>query len=180
MPVDRSSTVAVHSFDLFADYHQFYVWDAGAHPQAPVDYTPDDLRRRVKVSTNVVVIQPTRNMTVPVEFEVCTSDPGFDESHWDHIAECSLNLPTGNLQVHECTGGSVLDLIVAPGTYLLRALFAGLDTLSDDGLDGEDRYRIVLWPGAFIATGRQTMARGLRGLTRHANQPLRSGYLALA
>jgi len=138
--------MSTHSFELFADYHQFYVWDAGVSPQVPEDYSEDDVRRRVKVGPNVVVIQPVRQMTVPVELRVCPEDPGFDPSVWDHVAECHLDLPTGALQVHECTGGVVLDLAVAPGSYRVRALFAGLDTLSEDGLDGDDRYTIVLWP----------------------------------
>jgi hypothetical protein len=140
--------MAVHRFDLFADYNQFYVWDAGANPDAPTDYTDDDVRRRVKAAPHVVVIQPMRNMTVPVELEVCAVDPGYEASRWDHIAECSLFLPTGKLQVHECTGGAVLDLAVPPGSYRLRAHFGGLGLLSEDGLEGEDHYLVVLWPQA--------------------------------
>jgi hypothetical protein len=136
-----------HKFELFADYHQFYVWDAGVDPRAPEDYTNEDVRRLVKVAPNIVVIQPVRSTTVPVQLEICSEDPGFDESQWDHIAECALELPTGKLQVHECTGGPVLDLEVAPGWYWVRVLFAGLGTLSYDGLEGDDYYRIVLWPG---------------------------------
>ena len=105
----------LHKFELFADYNQFYVWDAGTDPSAPTDYTDTDLRNRVKVAPNVVVIQPMRNMTVPVELDVCPSDPGVELSGWDHVAECSLELPTGRLQVHECAGGAILDLAVAPG-----------------------------------------------------------------
>jgi len=52
------------SMVVFADYHQFYVWDAGSAPVAPVDYTDDDLRRMVKVGPNVLVVQPVRNMCV--------------------------------------------------------------------------------------------------------------------
>ncbi len=139
--------MARHSLTVFADYHQFYVWDAGTNPLAPEDYTDDDVRRMVKVASNVVVVQPVRNMEVPVELEVHARDPGFDAGHWDHIAECALDLHTGRLQVHECTGGPQLDLSVAPGTYCVRVLFAGLGTLSDDGLDGADRYCVELWPG---------------------------------
>lgn len=136
-----------HSMVVFADYHQFYVWDSGSAPVVPVDYTDDDVKRMVKVAPNVLVVQPTRDMDVPVELEVHARDPGFDETVWDHVAECSLDLPTGQLQVHECTGGAVLDLPVAPGTYQARILFAGLDSLSDDGLDGSDRSCVDLWPG---------------------------------
>lgn len=139
--------MSMHVFNIFADYHQFYLWDSGVDPSAPEEYTRNDIRRLIKAVPHVVVIQPLRNATVPVELQVCSEDPGFDESQWDHVAECALDLPTGKLQVHECTGGPALNLAVPPGTYRVRALFAGLDTLSDNGLDGDDRYRIVLWPG---------------------------------
>ncbi|WP_313013585.1 hypothetical protein [Brevundimonas sp.] len=33
------------------------------------------------------------------------------------------------------------------GDYAARVSHGGLDTLSEDGLDGDDRYRIQLWPG---------------------------------
>jgi hypothetical protein len=142
--------MSVHAFNVLADYRQFYLWDSGVDPRAPENYTDHDVRRLVKVAPHVVVIQAVRNTTVPVELELCSDDPGFDESQWDHVAECALDIPTGNLQVHECTGGPALDLRVTPGSYRVRALFTGLGTLSDDGLDGEDRYRIVLWPGQSI------------------------------
>jgi hypothetical protein len=137
--------MTIHRFHLFADYFQFYVWDAGVEPSPPVDFTDDDVRRRVKVAPNVVVIQPIRNMTVPVELELCSTDPGIEESRWDHIAECTLKLPTGRLQVHG-VHGAVLDLAAPPGTYRVRAHFGGLGFLSEDGLKGADHYRIVLWP----------------------------------
>jgi hypothetical protein len=139
--------VQAHDLQVFADYHQFYVWDAGVEPMAPEDYTDEDLTRMVKVAPNVVVIQPVRNMTVPVRVELHETDPGCDVSAWDHVVECSLELPTGQLQVHECTGGAKLDMQVAAGAYRVRALFVGLDSLSPTGLEGDDHYVVVLWPG---------------------------------
>ena len=91
--------MSMHAFELFADYHQFYVWDAGVNPSAPENYTEEDIRARVKVGPNVVVIQPIRRTTVPVELQIGPDDPGFDPSRWDHVAECHLELPTGALQV---------------------------------------------------------------------------------
>jgi len=137
-----------HLLQVFADYNQFYVWDAGVSPIAPEDYTEEDVARMVKLAPNVLVVQPVRNMEVPVEIEVHSGDPGVDSGKWDHVVECALELPTGKLQVHECTGGPVLDQEVLPGTYRARVLFAGLDSLSEDGLDGGDRYRVDLWPGS--------------------------------
>ncbi len=137
-------------FEIFADYHQFYLWDAGVIQLAPEDYTDDDVRRRVKVAPNVVVVQPERNMTVPVDFELHDGDPQYGASRWDHIVECSLELPTRKFQIHECTGGPVFDLVVAAGLYRVRVLFSGLGTLSVDGLDGDDHYSIFMWPGSAI------------------------------
>jgi hypothetical protein len=167
----------VHALEVFADYHQFYIGDTGVGPMAPTDYTDEDVRCRVKVAPNVVVIQPERNMTVPVEIELRDADAGFDEAEWDHVAECSIDLRTGRLQVHECTGGPLLDLNVAPGSYRVRAVFAGLGTLSDDGLDGEDRYRVVLWPSpmAPLQVVKQWPVSGQANPALHPTQPSRRG-----
>ena len=132
--------------EVFADYNQFYLWDRGTNPEAPVDYTDEDVERRIKTGPNVVVIQPERNTTVAVEIEVHDAEPPFDPGDWDHVAEASLHLPTGQLQVHECTGGPVADFAVKPGWYRVRSFHGGLDAISPDGLEGEDRYKIVLWP----------------------------------
>lgn len=132
------------AFDVFADYHQFYLWDRGMTAEAPIDYTDEDVRRRIKTGPHVVVILPERNMTVAVEVEVHDTDPGFDPAAWDHVAEASLHLPTGQLQVHECTGGPVAEFTVPPGWYRVRSLGGGFATVS--GLDGNDHYLVVLWP----------------------------------
>ena len=134
------------AFEVFADYHQFYLWDRGMMPEAPTDYSDADVRRRIKVGPHVVVIHPERNMTVPVEVEVHDADPGFDLDAWDHIAEASLHLPTGTLEVHECTGGPIAEFAVAPGWYRVRSLGRGFATIDESSMEGDDYYSVVLWP----------------------------------
>jgi hypothetical protein len=68
------------SFNLFADYHQFYLWDEEASPDAPTDYTDEDVARRLKAAPHVVVVQPVRAMTVPVTVEVHDAEPAFDQN----------------------------------------------------------------------------------------------------
>ena len=150
-PLNTVSTLHRAELEVFADYHQFYVQDGEVFPDAPTEWSDADVKRRVKVAENVVVVCPVRNMHVPVEIEVLTSEPSFDLADFDHVARCSLALPSGRLQVHECTGGERLSLSVAPGTYSVLALFSQLGSLSDDGLEGNDRYRVVLWPGVGTA-----------------------------
>ena len=134
--------------EVFADYHQFYLWDAGMAPVAPEEYTDDDVQHRIKTGPHVIVIQPARNTTIPVEVEIHDAEPTFNPEDWDHIAEASLHLPTGKLQVHECTGGPVVDFQVTPGWYRVRCFHGGLATLDESGQEGEDHYHAVLWPAS--------------------------------
>jgi hypothetical protein len=141
-------TIHRAALQVFADYHQFYVQDGGVNPDAPTEWSEEDVARRVKVAANLVVVCPVRNMSVPVEVEVVTAEPAVDLGAFDHVAKCSLSLPTGYLQLHECTGGELLRLSVAPGTYSVLVLFSALGSLDDSGLEGRDSYRVVLWPGS--------------------------------
>jgi hypothetical protein len=125
---------------VFVDYHQFYLWDGGVSPQAPEDFDAADIADRVKVAPNVVVVQPLRNDEVPVVFELHERDPGGDPAAFDHVVECSLALPTGQLQLQEVMGGAVLELCVAPGSYRVRVGFGGLARA------GGDHYAVVMWP----------------------------------
>jgi hypothetical protein len=146
--LSEGDTMRLHhsAFDVFADYRQFYLWDLGMTNQAPEEYADEDIRRRIKAGPHVVVIQTERNTTVPVAVEVHDADPGVDLAEWNHVAEASLHLPTGQLQVHECTGGPVAEFIVEPGWYRVRSLSGGLTTIDESGLEGGDYYRVILWP----------------------------------
>ena len=141
-------TMQRKEFEVFADYNQFYLWDKGMNPEAPVDYVDADIENRIKVGPNVLVIQPERNMEVSVALEVHATEPCYNANEWDHIAEGSLHLPTGQLEVHECTGGPVAELLVAPGWYRVRSFHGGFQTIDKTTLEGNDHYLLVLWPEA--------------------------------
>jgi hypothetical protein len=134
--------------NVFADYHQFYVWDGGMNLQAPEDWTDQDVMNRAKVAEHVFVVCPLRNMTVPVRVSLFSAKPELEFARYDHAVQASLAVPTGQLQVHECTGGEVLAWKVKPGTYRALALFSGLGSISSDGLEGQDTYHVALWPGS--------------------------------
>lgn len=139
------------SYSVFADYHQFYLWDKEVAPDAPTDYTDADIESRIKAAPNVVVIQPASNMSVSVELEIVPYEPETEFEPWDHIAEASLELPSGLLEVHECTGGPIDQVILKPDTYRVRAYYGGLSEISDNGVDVNDHYNLVLWPAPFAS-----------------------------
>lgn len=136
-------------YEIFADYHQFYLMDAEEYPNAPEDYTDEDVRQRIKTGKNIVVIQPERNTSVPVELEILDASPSDDFEKWSHVAEASLDLPSGKLLIEDGTGSSIDEIILLAGTYRVRAYFGNLDKLSSDGLDGDDYYKLALWSSPF-------------------------------
>ena len=136
------------SLKVFADYHQFYIWDPElSQRHAPEDYTQTDVENRVKIAEGVLVVQPVRNATVPVEISIWESEPAIHYAEWQHIALAPLSVPNGIIEIDECTGSPHAELTVVAGDYTARCLFKGLDTLSWNGLDGRDFYSIQLWPG---------------------------------
>ena len=136
------------TLSVFADYHQFYIWDPVLSGQiAPDDYTDADIANRVKIAEGVVVVQPVRNMTVPVEVSIWPAEPDVHYADWQHCATAPLKVQSGQIQIHECTGSALANITVPSGDYIVRCLFRGLDTLSPNGLDGQDFYSIQLWPG---------------------------------
>ncbi len=117
------------------------------NPSGPEEYSQEDVDKRIKVGPHVVVIQPDGDTAhVPVSIEIHDAEPSPDLQEWDHIAEASLNLPTGQLQVHECTGGPVDDFQVDKGWYRVRSFHGGLDSVHDGKSDAADFYRVALWP----------------------------------
>ncbi|REK88251.1 hypothetical protein DY245_22375 [Streptomyces inhibens] len=65
----------------------------------------------------------------------------------EHVTQASLALPSGRLLISMQEFDDELPRIrLTPGTYAVRVYSNGLHTISEDGLDGEDRYHVVLWP----------------------------------
>jgi hypothetical protein len=108
--------------------------------------------RRAAHGDGVIGIGTARNVEVPVEVHLLDAAPADDSAAFQHVTECSVAVPTGKLVLNGPTDSNdrarILD--VPKGTVVVRASHTGLDTLSDDGLRGKDRYRLQIWPGKAI------------------------------
>ena len=131
---------------IFADYHQIFLADERDDEFSP-EWSDEELENMAAVSERTVILCPVRAMTVPVCIEIHAAEPSEDLENWDHIVECSINSLTGRMSVYGCTSAVKAWLTVKPGCYQIKMLYAGLDTLSNYDLDGDDHYKIVLWPG---------------------------------
>lgn len=99
----------------------------------------------------IIGISTARNTTVPVRVDILNGQPNDDFTDWDHVAEASLEVPSGQIVV---AGNSdyipnAKRLPVPPGSYRVRVYYGELDSISEDGLDGDDHYSVTIWPGGY-------------------------------
>lgn len=140
----------VRQFQIFADYFQFYVADAVYQTDTGEIWDRATTERMLALGPDLIAIGTARNMEVPVEVHVLAAAPEVDTDLWEQVIDCGLHVASGAILVFGCTQDpATADPIpAAPGAYAARVSYAGLRSLSDDGLDGDDRYRVQLWPGA--------------------------------
>ena len=138
----------MRTFNLFADYFQFYVQDEAVDGDLSDSWTDEAGTRLLAVAPGTVGVGTVRNMEVPVTLELLASEPPLDVEAYDHVVEGSLSVGGRNLVIAGCTDyfPDAARIQIEPGSYRVRACFSGLEALSDDGLDGADRYHLQLWP----------------------------------
>ena len=139
-----------YKFELFADYFQFYLQDEKAKGDLSESWTEEATQRLLAIAPETIGVGTVRNMNVPVAVEIHETEPTEDFDNWDHVVECGLNIPTGNIVIAGCTDcfPDAPRIKVKAGCYGARIFYGELDTLSEDGLEGGDHYKIVLWPAS--------------------------------
>ena len=136
-------------YKLFADYHQFYLQDECVKGDLSESWTQEATDRLLAVAPGTIGVGTVRNMVVPVVVEVVDTEPDEDTTKWDQVNECDFEVRSGRVVVAGCTDyfPDAARIDVEPGSYRARLYYGSLDALSDDGLDGDDHYKIVLWRG---------------------------------
>ncbi|MDP2083484.1 MAG: hypothetical protein U0934_02790 [Pseudotabrizicola sp.] len=139
-------------FKLFADYFQFYLQDEGSKGIKGESWTPEAHQRRLALERCAFAVMTARNMDVPVIVRLYQDQPEIDLAAWDHIVEFSIDVPSGRLVVAGCTDSfpQAERIELEKGSYRVRVCQAGLDEISDDGLDGKDHYLVQTWRGTFM------------------------------
>lgn len=139
--------IATYQFQLFADYHQFYLEDENITQDDNEIWTAEACEKLLAIAPGRIAIGTARNMTVPVTVEIWDREPDEGRSDWDKINDCGIDIDSGKLVILGCTDyyPDAARIELPPGRYHARIYYGGLETLSNDGLDGDDHYKIVLW-----------------------------------
>lgn len=136
-----------HEFEIFADYFQFYLQDEKAKGDLSDSWTKDAVQRLLALAPSTIGVGTVRNMTVPVAVDILDAPPALDLEPWDHVVECDIDVPSGSLVITGCTDyfPDAARIPLDPGQYRARVQYGALRSLSSDGLDGDDHYRILMW-----------------------------------
>ncbi len=151
MSADRVNTKSQFSFEIFADYFQFYLQDEAAEGNLGDAWTEEAVSRLLALAPGTIGIGTVRNMDVSVSVELLPNAPSADLDKWDVVNECSIEVPTGRIVIAGCTDffPDAARIPLQPGTYRARISYGALDKVSDDQLAGEDHYRVQLWIAPF-------------------------------
>jgi TonB family protein len=155
------------SLTVVADYGQIYIYDSArldserrrqffadkerdVYGDALEDALADGINSRRYVGTSrglIDLMTPGQyNFKTPMLVEVRQHEPGDDRQEWDHEVDLDLDIPSGVL-LFEGSGGSGIQRIkVPPGRYRARVSGGGFVALGFAGANGNDSYRLRLWP----------------------------------
>lgn len=136
---------------VYVAAHQFYLRDAdlawgGAYTNDP--WGPGD---GLGVAPGVIGVQcPRAAGHVPVFIEQQLDAEAEIPAGFCKVTEASIEVRSGRLCVEGEDNDETsppLEIAVVPGTYRVRVLYAGLDTVTYDDDDGADYYLVQLVPG---------------------------------
>jgi hypothetical protein len=150
---------------IFADYYQFYLQDEPAEGNLGDSWDGEAVARLLAVASGTVGVGTAKNVDVQVAVEVLDSEPASDFTGSDLVTEATLDVTSGKIVIAGCTDyfPDARRIEVPLNRYRVRIYYSGLSTVSADGLEGEDHYRVVLWRDELVVGPR--VLHDVRGAT---------------
>ncbi len=139
--------MTTYNYNIFADYFQFYLQDEDADGDLSDAWTEQAVTDLLAVAQGTIGVGTRRNMDVPIEVEILESEPINSFNDWDQVNECDIEVPSGRIVIAGCTDyfPEAARIDVQPGNYRARIYYGNLNSVSEDDLDGDDHYKVVLW-----------------------------------
>jgi len=144
---DEDISTQKYSFEVYADHYTFYIEDITlSHSFDKNLLISGDI---VDAWSGIIMVKTACYDTVPIEVIIQNNKPDNESfAEWDHVAEASIEIPSGNLYLVEpMTDYNKNKLIcVIPGWYRARIHWAGISNVQDKKKLGEEYYKIIFWP----------------------------------
>jgi len=135
------------SYRIFADYFHFYIQDESAVGDLANSWNKEATANSLAIADGIIGIGTVRNMEVPVEIVINEKEPIDNIDEYDKINECSIEIKSEKIVIAGCTDyfPEAERIKMDNGIYTVRIYYKNLDSLSEDGLDGDDTYKVVMW-----------------------------------
>jgi hypothetical protein len=149
---EQKKIIEQHKLSFFTEYYQFYILDSESEGKTDVpDFWNDEAgTRRLAIGEGILGVTVAKYAEIMVDVRVLSSEP-TEDAYADHIVETSLNLPSGLLQIKDCTNyDTILELNLEKGTYRVRISSFKLWTVEND--KGDDYYVVEIWKAGFSTT----------------------------
>jgi hypothetical protein len=144
------------SLAVFADYSQFYLTDPDHVADWSDLWNDQTVADRLIATPHTVVFGTDRNFTVPVTVVQHAAEPGLTDlaAAADHAVLCGITLLSSTAKLAGCTEylPNAPSIVLSAGTF--GVLYAAHHLATVDGLEGDDRYDIHLWPTSARPTTR--------------------------
>jgi hypothetical protein len=143
-----SNSTKSHNLKFFTEYYQFYIQDATAKASTDSDifWTAHATEDKMAVEEGLLGISVAKYAEIQVQINIHQQKQNiFNLQDYDHIVEASIDVPSGILQILNCTGmEKQVEINVSPGIYTVRSSSANLKTVQGD--TGDDFYMIDIYP----------------------------------
>jgi hypothetical protein len=149
---EQKKIMEQHKLSFFTEYYQFYILDSETKAQTdtPDFWNTDSDKRKLAIGEGLLGVTVARYAEIKVDVRILSSEP-TEDADADHIVETSLNLPSGVLQIKDCTNyDNVLELNLGKGAYQVRISSFKLWSVQND--KGDDYYVVEIWKAAFSET----------------------------
>ena len=141
-----------YKLNFFTQYYQFYVFDSQTTSQTDdAGFWNDEAgKNRVAVLEGLLGVTVGKYATIDVEVQILTEKPSLITDA-EHVVETSLRVPSGVLQVKDCTNYETqLELNLEKGCYRVRISSFKLSSIVSD--QGDDYYTVQIWKSRFTKT----------------------------
>lgn len=139
----------IQTFDFYTSYNTFYIGDSKALLKARTENQEDKLLTDRLIANNDLLTARTGSYGhIRGElFILETENKSIDLEKYDHIVEGGLEVTSGKLQISDCPNYIVeMAIGINNGRYKVRIYSSNLASTDIDENDGNDRYRIEVWP----------------------------------
>jgi hypothetical protein len=138
----------IYKLSIFTQYGQFYIADSSAEGDTgnPNFWDDEALNARLAIADGIVGVSIENDEAIAnIELELLNSGIKEDRlTQFDHVAECSLLIKSGKLQILDCPNWQVeLELDVEPNWYKVRVGCSNLDKARQE--NPADKYYIKIW-----------------------------------